>query len=48
MGKRDERGPLGRSRHRWEDNIKMDLKEVGYGSMEWIELSQDRTGGGHL
>jgi hypothetical protein len=28
--------------HRWEDNIKMDLQEVGYGGMDWIELAQDR------
>jgi hypothetical protein len=34
--------PLGRPRRRWEDNIKMDLQEVGCGGMDWIELSQDR------
>jgi len=34
--------PLGRPRRRWEDNIKMDLQEVGCGSMDWIELAQDR------
>ena len=34
--------PLGRPRQRWEDNIKMDLQEVGCGGMEWIELAQDR------
>ena len=34
--------PLGRPRHRWEDNIKMDLQEVGCGGMDWIELAQDR------
>ena len=34
--------PLGRPRHRWEDNIKMDLQEVGCGDMDRIELSQDR------
>ena len=34
--------PLGRPRHRWEDNIKMDLQEVGCGFMYWIELAQDR------
>jgi len=34
--------PLGRSRRRWEDNIKMDLQEVGCGGMDWIELAQDR------
>jgi hypothetical protein len=37
----EERRPLGRSRRRWEDNIKMDLQEVGWG-MDWIELAQDR------
>jgi len=34
--------PLGRPRRRWEDNIKMDLQEVGYGGMHWMELAQDR------
>ena len=38
MGKR----PLGKSRRRWEDNIKMDLQEVGLGGMDWTDLSQDR------
>ena len=31
--------PLGRARHRWEDNIKMDLQEVGYEGMDWIDLA---------
>ena len=34
--------PLGRPRHRWEDNIKMGLQEVRCGGMDWIELAQDR------
>jgi hypothetical protein len=34
--------PLGKPRRRWEDNIKMDLQEVGYGGMDWIKLAQDR------
>jgi len=34
--------PLGKRRRRWEDNIKMDLQEVGCGSMDWIEPAQDR------
>jgi len=34
--------PLGGPRRRWEDYIKMDLQEVGYGGMDWIELAQDR------
>jgi hypothetical protein len=37
-----EKRPLGRPRRRWEDNIKMDLDEVGCGSTNWIELAQDR------
>ena len=36
--------PLGRPRRRWEDNIKMDLEEVGCGGMDWIDLAQDRRG----
>jgi len=36
--------PMGRPRHRWEDNIKMDLQEVGCGGMDWIKLAQDREG----
>jgi hypothetical protein len=42
VGKREGKRPLGRTRHRWEDNIKMDLPEVGCGVMAWIELAQDR------
>ena len=42
MGKREGKRPLGRPRRRWEDNIKMDLQEVECGSMDWIELDQDR------
>ena len=42
MGKTEGKGPLGRPRRRWEDNIKMDLQEVGCGGMNWIELAQDR------
>ena len=34
--------PLGRSRRRWEDNIKMDLQEMGCGGTDWIELAEDR------
>ena len=42
MGKSERRRPLGRPRHRWEDNIKVDIQEVGCGVMDWIELTQDR------
>jgi hypothetical protein len=34
--------PLGRPTHRWEDNIKIDLRETGWGGMDWIHLAQDR------
>ena len=40
--KPEVRGPLGRPRRRWEDNIKMDLQEMGCGGMDWIDLAQDR------
>jgi hypothetical protein len=42
VGRSEGRRPLGRPRHRWEDNIKMDLQDVGWGGMDWIELAQDR------
>jgi hypothetical protein len=42
VGKAEGKRPLGRPRRRWEDNIKMDLQEVGCGGMDWIELGQDR------
>jgi len=42
MGKPEGKRPLGRPRCRWEDNIKMDLQEVGCGGIDWIELAQDR------
>ena len=41
MGKPDGKRPLGRTGRRWEDNIKMDLQEVGCGCMDCIELVQD-------
>jgi len=41
VGKSEGKRPLWRPRRRWEDNIKMDLQEVGCGGMDWIELSQD-------
>jgi len=42
VGKPEGKRPLGRPRHRWEDNIKMDLREVGGGCGDWMELAQDR------
>jgi hypothetical protein len=42
VGKLEGKRPLGRSRCRWEDNIRMDLQEVGGGGMDWIRLAHDR------
>ena len=42
VGKPEGKRPLGRPRYRWEDNIKMDLQEVGRSCGDWMELSQDR------
>jgi len=42
VGKPEGKRPLGRTRRRWEDNIKVDLQEVGCRSMDWIKLGQDR------
>jgi len=42
VGKPEGKRPLGRPRHRWEGNIKMDLQEVGCGSMDLFRLAQDR------
>ena len=42
VGNHGGKRPLGRPRCRWEDNIKMDLQEVGCGGMDWIKLVQDR------
>ena len=42
MGKPEGKRPLVRPRRRWEDNVKLDLQEVGCGNMDWIELAQDR------
>jgi hypothetical protein len=42
VGIPEGRRPLGRPRRRWEDNIKMDFQEVGWGGMDWIDMAQDR------
>ena len=42
VGKPEGRSPLGRPSRRWEDNIRMDLREVGCGCVDWMELAQDR------
>jgi hypothetical protein len=42
MGKPEGKRPLGRPRGRWVVNIKMDLREIGWGGMDWIDLAQNR------
>jgi hypothetical protein len=42
VGKTEGKRPLGRPRSKWEDNIIMDLRETGWGGMNWIDLAQDR------
>ena len=42
VGKPEGKRPLGRDRRRWVDTIKVDLQEVGYRVVDWIELAQDR------
>jgi hypothetical protein len=43
VGRPDDKRPLGRPRRRWEDNIKMDLREIGIDGANWIQLAQDRV-----
>jgi hypothetical protein len=42
VGHRDRKRPLGGPKHRWEDNIKTDLRETGWGGVGWIQLAWDR------
>jgi hypothetical protein len=42
VGKPEGRGLLGIPRRRWDNNIKIDLREIGWGVMDWIDLAQDR------
>jgi hypothetical protein len=42
VGKPGETRPLGKSRHRWEDGIRMDLRQTGWEDVEWIQLAEDR------
>jgi hypothetical protein len=42
VGRPEGRRPLGRPRRRWEDNIKTDLREIGFGDVDWIHFAQDR------
>jgi hypothetical protein len=43
VGKPEGKTPLGRTRRRWVDNIKVDLMETGWDAMDWIDLAQDRN-----
>jgi hypothetical protein len=43
IGKPEGKRPLGRRRRSWEDNIKMDLREIGIDGVNWIQLAQDRV-----
>jgi hypothetical protein len=43
VGKPEGKRPLGRPRHRWADNIKIDLRHIGWGHVDWINLAQDRV-----
>jgi hypothetical protein len=42
VGKPEGKRQLGRPRRRWDNNIKMELREIGWGGMDWIDLAQDR------
>jgi hypothetical protein len=42
VGKPERKRPMGRPRHSWEDNVRMDLQKVGCGREDWIALAQDR------
>jgi hypothetical protein len=43
VGKPERKRPLGRPGHKWVDNIRMNLREIGWGSMAWIDVAQDRN-----
>jgi hypothetical protein len=43
VGKPKGRSPLGRPRYKWEENVKLDLREIGWGSMDWIHLAEGRA-----
>jgi hypothetical protein len=43
VGKPEGMRPLGRPRRRWEDGVRMDVREIGFGGVDWIRLAQDRN-----
>jgi hypothetical protein len=44
LGKPEGKRPLRRPRHRWEDNIRMDVREIGWEGVDWMHLTQGRDG----
>jgi hypothetical protein len=48
VGMPEGKRPLGRPRRRWVNNIKIDLREIGWDGVDWIEMAQDRASGGLL
>jgi hypothetical protein len=42
IGKPGRKRPLGRPRHKWKDNIRMDLRDMGWEGVDWVHLTQDR------
>jgi hypothetical protein len=42
MGKPEGKRPIGKPRRSWEDNVRMDLSEIGWGGMDWVDLAEDR------
>jgi hypothetical protein len=48
VGKPEGKRPLGRRRRRWVDNIKMDVKQIGWDGVDWIDMAQDRDKWGYL
>jgi hypothetical protein len=48
VGRQDGKRPLGIPRHRWVDNTKLDLREIGWGGLDWIDLARDREEWGLL
>jgi hypothetical protein len=42
MGKPEGKRPLGRPTHRWQDNIELDIRDIGWGGMDWTDLAQER------
>jgi hypothetical protein len=42
VGKPEGKRPLGRPKHRWVENVKMDIREIGWDGMDWVDVAQDR------